>query len=209
MKGSEQVAAICFRIDRQGIRFLLVRTGGGRWTFPKGSIESGLTHAQAAALEAFEEAGVHGRIEKASFVTYVHRKPKCDRRKKRKQSIVHAHLCEVLTLDEPKECHRKPAWFSTQKTKERLQQDRTNEQAQDLIRVVDLALVRIRALAGAKEGNHLWQHVSLEAPGNTNLGDAAPIKARRRSLPRPALLPADPALRATERRLLSGGSKCT
>ena len=48
-----------------------MRTRGGRWTFPKGRVESGLTHAQAAALEAFEEAGVHGRIEEAAFARYV------------------------------------------------------------------------------------------------------------------------------------------
>ncbi len=60
LRGSEQVAAICYRLGKRGLEFLLVRTRGRRWTFPKGSIESGLTNAQAAALEAFEEAGVHG-----------------------------------------------------------------------------------------------------------------------------------------------------
>lgn len=70
----EQVAAVCYRWRNDCIEFLLVRTRGGeRWTFPKGSAEPGLTHAQAAALEAFEEAGVHGRIEEASFATYVRR----------------------------------------------------------------------------------------------------------------------------------------
>ena len=66
LRGSEQVAAICYRLTKQGIEFLLVRTRGRRWTFPKGSVESGLTHAQSAALEAFEEAGVHGRIEETA-----------------------------------------------------------------------------------------------------------------------------------------------
>src|SRR5580658_2281666 len=70
----EQVAAVCYRWRGDSIEFLLVRTrSGGRWTFPKGSAEPGLTHAQAAALEAFEEAGVHGRIEETSFATYVRR----------------------------------------------------------------------------------------------------------------------------------------
>jgi len=53
MKGTEQVAAVCFRVQNRRIEFLLVQTGGGRWTFPKGSAEPGLTRAQAAALEAF------------------------------------------------------------------------------------------------------------------------------------------------------------
>src|SRR5579863_8089925 len=75
LRECEQVAAVCYRMGSEGVEFLLVRTrGSGRWTFPKGSTEAGLTHAQAAALEAFEEAGVHGRIEEASFARYVRRK---------------------------------------------------------------------------------------------------------------------------------------
>src|SRR5437764_10723999 len=74
LRGSEQVAAICFRARKGKIEFLLVKTRGGRWTFPKGSAEPGLTHAQAAALEAFEEAGVHGRMQELSFACYVRRK---------------------------------------------------------------------------------------------------------------------------------------
>src|SRR5512135_46693 len=70
-RGSEQVAAVCYRVGRKGVEFLLVETRGGRWTFPKGGAEPGLTHAQSAALEAFEEAGVHGRIEETAFTQYV------------------------------------------------------------------------------------------------------------------------------------------
>ncbi len=66
----EQVAAICYRVRGDEIEFLLVQTGGGRWIFPKGGVEPGLTHAQAAAMEAFEEAGVHGRMEENPLTQY-------------------------------------------------------------------------------------------------------------------------------------------
>ena len=66
----QQVAAVCYRTGTRGIEFLLVRTRGGRWIFPKGGVEAGLTQAQSAALEAFEEAGVHGRIEEMPFARY-------------------------------------------------------------------------------------------------------------------------------------------
>ena len=56
LRGGEQVAAVCYRVADGGIEFLLVQTRGGRWTFPKGGVEPGLTRAQTAALEAFEEA---------------------------------------------------------------------------------------------------------------------------------------------------------
>ena len=74
LKQCEQVAAVCYRVRAGVIEFLLVQTGKGRWIFPKGSVEPGLTHAQAAALEAFEEAGVHGRMEEACFTRYLRRK---------------------------------------------------------------------------------------------------------------------------------------
>jgi 8-oxo-dGTP pyrophosphatase MutT (NUDIX family) len=145
MKRREQVAAVCFRIGKKGIEFLLVRTDRGRWTFPKGAAEPGLSHAQSAALEAFEEAGVHGRMEEASFAQYLHRQ-RGGKRSVAAGVDVHAHLCEVLRLSPPKESHRKPAWLAPEKTKRRLQRDRTRQCAAELIRVVDLAVARIRSM---------------------------------------------------------------
>src|SRR5258708_32071885 len=92
LRRCEQVAAVCFRARGNDIEFLLVQTGKGRWIFPKGGAEPGLTHAQAAALEAFEEAGVHGRMEEASFTRYVQRKRSKMRRLT--ELSVSAHLCE-------------------------------------------------------------------------------------------------------------------
>src|SRR5207244_2308926 len=45
LRKCQQVAAVCYRIRGSGIEFLLVQTRGGRWTFPKGGVEPGLTHA--------------------------------------------------------------------------------------------------------------------------------------------------------------------
>jgi len=150
LRGCEQVAAVCYRVRRGEIEFLLVRTNSGHWTFPKGSAEPGLTHAQAAALEAFEEAGVHGRMEEASFTHYVRRKRtgnSAARSAKTKKDIaIQAHLCEVLRLETPQEPNRDPAWFSAQKAKQRLSEDRTSDYAAELARVVDRAVSRIQRL---------------------------------------------------------------
>ena len=143
----EQVAAICYRIRSSGVEFLLIRTRSGRWTFPKGGVEPGLTHAQAAALEAFEEAGVHGRMEEASFTHYIRRKHTNGRGSAgsaKKGLVVNAHLCEVLRLGPPQESNRDPTWFSAQKAKKRLQEDRTSENGTEFARVVDLAVTRIQ-----------------------------------------------------------------
>lgn len=142
----EQVAAVCFRILSTGVEFLLVRTRRGRWTFPKGGAQSGLTHAQSAALEAFEEAGVHGRIEELAFLRYELRKLAGDNGD---QFIpVHAHLCEVMQLGIPQEAGRDPTWFSSRKAKRRLAEGRTPENAAELARVVDRAVARVRRLPG-------------------------------------------------------------
>lgn len=140
-----QVAAVCYRVRSSEIEFLLVRTRGSRrWTFPKGSAEPGLTAAQAAALEAFEEAGVHGRIEHTSFACYISRK--CGKSKQkllRKEIIVKAHLCEVLRLSKPKERGRDRTWFSTHEAKRYLRKGRDNGDATECARIVEKAVLRV------------------------------------------------------------------
>ena len=52
-----QVAAVCYRWRGAFTEFLLVNTNGGnKWTFPKGDPDRHLSHSQAAAREALEEA---------------------------------------------------------------------------------------------------------------------------------------------------------
>jgi 8-oxo-dGTP pyrophosphatase MutT (NUDIX family) len=147
----QQVAAVCCRWRGDSIEFLLVRTRSGRrWTFPKGSAEPGLTHAQAAALEAFEEAGVHGRIEETSFATYVRRERsrgrKSDPRSGEREFAVSAHLCEVSRLSPPKESRRNRTWFSTTEARRRLREGRRSEDGAEFTRVIDKAVARIRRL---------------------------------------------------------------
>jgi 8-oxo-dGTP pyrophosphatase MutT (NUDIX family) len=144
MRGREQVAAVCYRILDRKIEFLLVETRSGRWTFPKGSAEPGLTHAQAAALEAFEEAGVHGRMEETSFARYARYKRPSGRKAGSVEFIVHAHLCEVLWLDSPQETNRNPSWFSPAKATRKLREGRRSIDGAEFARVVDRAVMRIQ-----------------------------------------------------------------
>lgn len=153
----QEVAAVCYRMRKRGIEFLLVQTRGGRWIFPKGGVEPGLTAAQSAALEAFEEAGVHGRMEAVSFARYCKRREPASATKDMRagsevgEPSVMAHLCEVSRLEPPQESNRNPSWFSAEKTKQRLLKDRAPEFGGELVRVVERALSRIRRL---KTGAH-------------------------------------------------------
>jgi len=143
----KQVAAVCYRMRKGGVEFLLVQTSGGRWIFPKGGVEPGMTHAQSAALEAFEEAGVHGRMERMPFARFNRRKPETSAQKPtRPDDAVTAHLCEVARLETPQESRRNPTWFSIEKAKLRLRQERHPELGAELARVVDRAASRIERL---------------------------------------------------------------
>ncbi len=148
LRDCEQVAAVCYQVRAGHIEFLLVRTRASRrWTFPKGSAEPGLTHAQAAALEAFEEAGVHGRIEETPFVQYIRRKRGDERKSGRsaeKEIAVNAHLCEVFRLSTPKESNRDRTWFSVEDAKLRLREKRDRRDGAQFAKVVNKAVARIR-----------------------------------------------------------------
>ena len=151
LRRGEQVAAVCYRVGDRGIEFLLVQTGKGRWTFPKGSAEPGLTHAQAAALEAFEEAGVvDGRMEEVAFTRYLRRKANKMRNPLGAAPAVHAHLCEVFQLDPPQEFKRNPSWFAPDEAKRHLRLKRDPEYGDELARVVGRAAARVRRLSGFK-----------------------------------------------------------
>ena len=148
-RGTEQVAAVCYRRRGERLEFLLVETDAGRWTFPKGNAEPGLTNAQSAALEAFEEAGVHGRIQKAEFTRYTRRKRIGSMRDVKVEVVIHAHLCEVLWLEKPKESGRNPTWFDPHKAHRRLRERRNPTDAAEHSRVLELAVFRIASPAGA------------------------------------------------------------
>lgn len=60
-----QAGALAWLPGRRRRRFVIVTSRRtGRWVFPKGSIDPGMTPPEAAAHEALEEAGVVGRPRK-------------------------------------------------------------------------------------------------------------------------------------------------
>jgi 8-oxo-dGTP pyrophosphatase MutT (NUDIX family) len=152
----EQVAAVCYRIRRLKIEFLLVRTRKGRWTFPKGGVVGGLTRAQSAALEAFEEGGVHGRIERVPFTRYILRKRQSPQPT---EIAIDAYLCEVLRVGTPQEANRTPTWFSAEQAQLHLQDGRKTEDAGELARVVDRAVSRLQRLT---QKNSNRRHANID-----------------------------------------------
>ena len=151
----EQVAAVCYRWRGDGIEFLLVRTrGGGRWTFPKGSAGTGAGPMPRRPLwRPSRNRESHGRIEEASFATYVRRGPsrgtgRSDAKSGEKKFGVSAHLCEVSRLSAPKESGRNRTWFSAAEARQRLREGRRSEDGAEFAGVIHKAVARLQWLQG-------------------------------------------------------------
>lgn len=128
-----KVAAVCYRRTGSELEFLLVNTGSGKWTFPKGNVEPHLGAPQSAALEAFEEAGVKGWISNHHFDCYRHEKGDAEH-------LVAAYLMLVRQMFTPEESYRNPTWFSVEEAKRKLAKRRSEKYAQEFARVVDRAV---------------------------------------------------------------------
>jgi 8-oxo-dGTP pyrophosphatase MutT (NUDIX family) len=66
-----QYAALPYRLDGRQVRILLITSRQTqRWIIPKGWPIDGMTPREAAATEAAEEAGIHGRVESEPIGSY-------------------------------------------------------------------------------------------------------------------------------------------
>ncbi len=134
-----KVAAVCYRREGGSIEFLLVKTGSGRWTFPKGTVEGHLGARDSAALEAREEAGVIGRVSERHFTIYFQENRGWYRTAEHEIAIA-AFLLHVHEMTAPEEAHRNPRWFRPREAKRRLSMRRRPKYQREFSRVVDHAV---------------------------------------------------------------------
>jgi 8-oxo-dGTP pyrophosphatase MutT (NUDIX family) len=107
-----QVAAIPIRKLNAQAQVLLVTTRGrGAWIVPKGWPAADHSAGESAQREAYEEAGVAGRIEPHSLGAFMYWKRAG---KKRTYFQVHAFVlrAETLLVDWPERGTRKRCWFT-------------------------------------------------------------------------------------------------
>jgi 8-oxo-dGTP pyrophosphatase MutT (NUDIX family) len=77
----EQYGAICYRWDADAgayLALLITARGSGRWVIPKGGPMKGKSPRQVAAREAFEEAGIKGKVGKKPIGSYSYLKRRED-----------------------------------------------------------------------------------------------------------------------------------
>jgi 8-oxo-dGTP pyrophosphatase MutT (NUDIX family) len=137
----DRVAAVCYRFVDGSVQFILVRTGTGRWTFPKGHVEEGETPWAAAQREALEEACVRGDIEPEPFVVFPHVQRASDGHCM--ELTVAAYLLRVESDCDTPEHGRDPTWFGPQEAKQRLAERRSPRHQQVYFDVVDEACKRL------------------------------------------------------------------
>ena len=111
-----QFGALCYRIRDGKIQILLITSRGtGRWIIPKGWPVDGETPAGAAATEAYEEAGVEGKLSNVCLGIYSYTKtlPKNDSM----PCVVAVFPFHVKRLlkDFPEAGQRKRKWMSLKK----------------------------------------------------------------------------------------------
>lgn len=71
----KQVAALVYRTRQPGTEVLIITSRGtGRWVLPKGWPIKGKSLTRAALREAYEEAGVRGRILRDPIGVYAYEK---------------------------------------------------------------------------------------------------------------------------------------
>ncbi|MFO1208521.1 MAG: NUDIX hydrolase [Amaricoccus sp.] len=116
-----QVAALCWRRSAKGLRILLITSRDtGRWVIPKGWPMRKRTEAQAAAREAFEEAGLQGEIARRSIGVY--RYTKSDGAGRKLACAVRVFPMEVRAMvrNYPETGQRRSKWFSPAKAARRV-----------------------------------------------------------------------------------------
>jgi 8-oxo-dGTP pyrophosphatase MutT (NUDIX family) len=110
-----QFAALCFRMRAGKPQILLITSrGSGRWIIPKGWPVDGVTPAQSAAREAWEEAGVTGKVYDQCLGLYSYSKslrgtglPIV--------AMIYPVKVDALASNYPEEGQRVRKWFSQKK----------------------------------------------------------------------------------------------
>ncbi|MEM6595080.1 MAG: NUDIX hydrolase [Pseudomonadota bacterium] len=119
-----QFGALCYRIHNEATQVLLVTSRTkGRWIIPKGWPVEGATPAEAAATEAYEEAGVTGKTFNICLGLYSYTKIMAEGEVDLPCAVsVFPVKVKKVLRDYPEKAERKRKWFSTKKAAARVRE---------------------------------------------------------------------------------------
>lgn len=123
-----QHGAVCWRLNRGTVEVLLVTSRDtGRWVIPKGWPCGTLPPPQSAAKEAWEEAGVEGRVGDQSLGSYTYQKRRVPE-PPLPCSVTVFPLYVVRLADKfPERKERKRKWFSAKKAARKVDEPELRE----------------------------------------------------------------------------------
>lgn len=119
-------AALCYKVDDNGLQVLLVRSSRGRWVFPKGRVFPGEPTQVAALRCAEDEGGVSARCEIHETTLFRHLKEDAGA----EQNVV-THIVRMTREFPVDEEFRTPEWFTFDNAEVALKESRTARYAEE------------------------------------------------------------------------------
>ncbi|MCR8827602.1 NUDIX hydrolase [Pseudosulfitobacter koreensis] len=111
-----QFAALCWRLIDGKVQVLLITSrGSGRWIVPKGWPVDGHTPGEAALTEAWEEAGVVGKVDARPIGLFSYNKAIADEDELPCVAMVYPVRVKSLAKTYPEALERKRRWVSRKK----------------------------------------------------------------------------------------------
>ena len=111
-----QFAALCYRVHKDEVQVLLITARqSGRWIIPKGWPMDGKTPGESALAEAWEEAGVKGKVIGQSLGLFSYHKDIDTNREMPCVAMVYPVKVKTLAKSFPEYGQRKRKWFSPKK----------------------------------------------------------------------------------------------
>jgi 8-oxo-dGTP pyrophosphatase MutT (NUDIX family) len=111
-----QIAALCWRVKRGKLEVLLITSRDtGRWVLPKGWPMEGRDPHDAAAVEAWQEAGVQGEVSDAALGVFHYDKLHIAQAAQHCEVTVYPLRVKRLAPKFPERKQRRRKWFSAAK----------------------------------------------------------------------------------------------
>lgn len=128
MSRKQQFAALPYVTKGDRVEVCLITSrASGRWIIPKGWPQKGLAPHELAALEAFEEAGLIGRIGKRPIGRFCYVKRMGDGSGIKCEVGVYPLLVESQAADWPEKRQRKVTWVKQEKAAKYVAEDKLLE----------------------------------------------------------------------------------
>jgi len=118
-----QFAALCYRIrDKKPQILLITSRGSHRWIIPKGWPMDGKTPGESALQEAWEEAGVRGRVIERCLGLYSYSKVVAPKKGLPCVAMIYPVKVKSLKRNYPEVGQRQRKWFSPKKAAARVEE---------------------------------------------------------------------------------------